>query len=131
YVTTMQAWKYTLPAFLVPFVFVLDPQGVGLLLKIPKDGSVWDIVIVTIKTALGLAALAAGAQNWALRRNTRVEQGLWIIAGLLLVFPSLIEGIAESITGLDVPHPAPLGIIIGVALLARQKFMPASPAVIK
>src|SRR5215471_12052993 len=23
--TTMQAWKYTLPAFLVPFVFVLDP----------------------------------------------------------------------------------------------------------
>ena len=39
YRTTMQAWKYTLPAFLVPFVFVLDPQGVGLLLKIPKDGS--------------------------------------------------------------------------------------------
>ena len=41
YVTTLQAWKYTLPAFLVPFVFVLDPQGVGLLMKIPKDGSVY------------------------------------------------------------------------------------------
>ena len=39
YKTTLQAWKYTLPAFLVPFVFVLDPQGVGLLLKIPKGGS--------------------------------------------------------------------------------------------
>src|SRR6478752_4247454 len=39
YKTTMQAWKYTLPAFLVPFVFVLDPQGVGLLLKIPAGGS--------------------------------------------------------------------------------------------
>src|SRR6476469_4936943 len=25
YITTMQAWKYTLPAFLVPFCFVLDP----------------------------------------------------------------------------------------------------------
>ena len=33
YKTTLQAWKYTLPAFLVPFVFVLDPQGVGLLLQ--------------------------------------------------------------------------------------------------
>ena len=44
YKTTMQAWKYTLPAFLVPFVFVLDPQGVGLLLKIPKGGSWIDIV---------------------------------------------------------------------------------------
>ena len=28
YKTTLQSWKYTLPAFLVPFVFVLDPQGV-------------------------------------------------------------------------------------------------------
>ena len=36
YKTTLQAWKYTMPAFLVPFVFVLDPQGVGLLLIIPK-----------------------------------------------------------------------------------------------
>src|SRR5207248_6768326 len=69
YRTTMQAWKYTLPAFLVPFVFVLDPDGVGLLMKIPKDGSVWDIFLITAKTAAGLAALAAGAQNWALRQN--------------------------------------------------------------
>ncbi len=44
YKTTLQAWKYTLPAFLVPFVFVLDPQGVGLLMKIPKDGSICDII---------------------------------------------------------------------------------------
>src|SRR6202521_28752 len=35
YATTMQAWKYTMPAFLVPFVFVLDPSGIGLLMKIP------------------------------------------------------------------------------------------------
>ena len=33
YLTTMQAWKYTMPAFLVPFVFVCDPFGVGLLLQ--------------------------------------------------------------------------------------------------
>ena len=33
YRTTLQSWKYTLPAFVVPFVFVLDPAGVGLLLK--------------------------------------------------------------------------------------------------
>ncbi len=72
YKTTLQSWKYTLPAFLVPFVFVLDPQGIGLLLKIPKDGSWIDIVYITAKTALGLLALAAAAQNWALRRNTAI-----------------------------------------------------------
>src|SRR5207249_1457996 len=32
YRTTLQSWKYTMPAFLVPFMFVLDPSGVGLLL---------------------------------------------------------------------------------------------------
>ncbi len=32
YRTTLQAWKYTMPAFLVPFMFVLDDAGRGLLL---------------------------------------------------------------------------------------------------
>ena len=32
YKTTLQCWKYTVPAFLVPFMFVLDPSGLGLLL---------------------------------------------------------------------------------------------------
>src|SRR5690242_10714613 len=124
YKTTMQAWKYTLPAFLVPFVFVLDPQGVGLLMQIPKNGSVWDIVIVTAKTAAGLAALAAAAQNWALRQNTQAERVLWVFAGLLLVFPSLLEALAERLSGYDVPHPAPLGLAIVVALLLKQYMTP-------
>ena len=50
YKTTLYAWKYTLPAFLVPFVFVLDPQGLGLLMKIPKGGSVYDIIYITAVT---------------------------------------------------------------------------------
>ncbi|HVY58312.1 MAG TPA: TRAP transporter fused permease subunit [Xanthobacteraceae bacterium] len=120
YVTTMQAWKYTLPAFLVPFVFVLDPRGAGLLLKIPSGGSVLDIVWITAITAAGLAALAAAAQNWGLRRNTTVERALFLLAGLLLVFPSLIEALLETISGLDVPYPAPFGLAIAGALLLLQ-----------
>ena len=119
YVTTLQAWKYTLPAFLVPFVFILDPQGVGLLMKIPKDGSVWDILLITGKTAAGLAALAAAAQNWALRQNTTPERMLWVLAGLLLVFPSLLEPLAERISGYDLPHPAPLGLAICRGFVAK------------
>ena len=128
YLTTMQAWKYTLPAFLVPFVFVLDPQGVGLLMKIPKDGSVYDIIWITGITAAGLAALAAAAQNWALRQNTHLERLFWLLSGLLLVFPSLLEALAETLTGLDVPHPAPLGLAIAALLLVKQKLMPMTAA---
>lgn len=128
YVTTMQAWKYTLPAFLVPFVFVLDPLGIGLLMKIPKGGGIYDIVWITFVTGAGLAALAAAAQNWALHRTTVVERGLFLLTGLLLVFPSLIEAICESITGLDVPYPAPFGLVLGAILLGWQWMTRRQPA---
>jgi TRAP-type uncharacterized transport system fused permease subunit len=127
YKTTMQAWKYTLPAFLVPFVFVLDPQGIGLLLKIPKDGSWVDIVEITLKTAAGLAALAAAAQGWALRRTTLSERALLTLAGLLLVFPSLIEALLEAIIGRDISYTATFGLALAAAVLLKQLLQPLPP----
>lgn len=122
YMTTLQAWKYTIPAFLVPFVFVLDPNGVGLLMKIPHDGTIWNIVGIALKTAIGLAALAVAAQGWALHRTAMAERVIWMFAGLLLVFPSLIEALAETLTNYDFPSPAPFGLAILGALLLKQKY---------
>jgi TRAP transporter 4TM/12TM fusion protein len=127
YKTTLQAWKYTIPAFLVPFVFVLDPEGIGLLLKIPPGGSWIDIVIITGKAALGLAALAAAAQGWALRRTTAAERLLLLLAGLLLVFPSLIEAFMEAIVGRDIEYTATFGLVLATVVLFRQRMLPASP----
>ncbi len=127
YKTTLQAWKYTLPAFLVPFVFVLDPQGVGLLLTIPKGGSWVDIVQISIKAALGLAALAAAAQGWALRKTTVAERVLLVIAGLFLVFPSLLEALIEFIIGRDISYTATIGVVIGALVLLKQRMQPALP----
>ncbi|MBN8920126.1 MAG: TRAP transporter large permease subunit, partial [Rhizobiales bacterium] len=120
YKTTLQAWKYTMPAFLVPFVFVLDPQGVGLLLKLPADGSWIDIVEIFVKTGLGIMALAAAAQCWVLVRTTRIEQALLVLAGLLLIFPSLIEAGAERIIGRDIDYTATLGIAVAAVVVALQ-----------
>ena len=67
-----------MPAFLVPFVFVLDPQGIGLLLKLPKDGSWIDIVEITLKTGLGLGALTVAAllitTPWGGRNATAYDE---------------------------------------------------------
>ncbi len=127
YKTTLQAWKYTLPAFLVPFVFVLDPQGVGLLLTLPKGGSWVDIVMITLKSAFGLAALAAAAQGWALRRTTVAERGLLVLAGLFLVFPSLLEALIERIIGRDIDYTATIGLAIAAIVLIKQRMQPAPP----
>ena len=130
YKTTLQSWKYTMPAFLVPFVFVCDPQGVGLLLNIPKGGSWVDIVEITVKITIGLLLLCAFAQNWALRQNTAVERGLLLLSGLLLVFPALIEAIIESLIGVDISYTYVPGLLIGAGVLFWQsrtpaKFLPA------
>ncbi len=127
YKTTLQAWKYTIPAFLVPFVFVLDPQGVGLLLKLPAGGSWVDIVLITAKTGLGLAALASAAQGWALRRTTTAERLLLTLAGLFLVFPSLLEALMEALTGRDISYTATFGLAIAAGVLLKQRMQPVLP----
>jgi TRAP transporter 4TM/12TM fusion protein len=128
YKTTLQSWKYTLPAFLVPFVFVLDPDGIGLLLKIPKDGTWLSIVWITLRAALGLAALSAAAQNWGLRHNTPLERVLYLFAGLLLIFPSLIEAGAEWASGRDIEYTGTLGLVIALGLVLWQRMRPGAPA---
>jgi TRAP transporter 4TM/12TM fusion protein len=52
--TMLMTWKYTLPAFLVPFGFVLDPGGAALLGQAPAG----EIVIATVVSALVVAVLA-------------------------------------------------------------------------
>jgi TRAP transporter 4TM/12TM fusion protein len=93
YKTTMQCWKYTVPAFLVPFMFVLDTSGQGLLLmgstKALDAANWWSIASVTFTAAVGVAALAAGFQGWAIKRATGVERVMLLVAGFALVYPSI------------------------------------------
>jgi TRAP transporter 4TM/12TM fusion protein len=88
YKTTLQAWKYTLPAFVVPFVFVLDPAGVGLLLKAPPHATWLAVAWIAFTACLGIAALAAGTQGWFLRRCGPLERIVLIVAGLALIYPA-------------------------------------------
>jgi TRAP transporter 4TM/12TM fusion protein len=95
YKTTLQCWKYTVPAFLVPFMFVLAPEGQGLLLmgsaKALATASWWSIAHVALTAAVGIAALAAGFQGWALKRTTLLERCMFIVAGIALVVPSAVS----------------------------------------
>ena len=91
YKTTLQCWKYTTPAFLVPFMFVLDPSGQGLLLmgstKALANADWLSIAWVTFNAAAGIMALACGFQGWLLKRATAIERTMLIVAGFALVYP--------------------------------------------
>jgi TRAP transporter 4TM/12TM fusion protein len=97
YKTTMYAWKYTLPAFIVPFMFVLDPKGVGILLK----GPVIDVIWTTVTAFIGVASLAGGVENWFFKKTTLYERIMLLAAGLLLFYPvALYDIIGFGLMGL-------------------------------
>src|SRR5438477_5067323 len=94
YKTTLQCWKYTAPAFLVPFMFVLDPSGTGLLLTgsfKTLAGADWgSIALVTLTAAVGIVALAGGLQGWLFKRTSLAERIMLSVAGFLLVYPKAL-----------------------------------------
>jgi TRAP-type uncharacterized transport system fused permease subunit len=94
YKTTLQCWKYTVPAFLVPFMFVLDPSGTGLLLtgsfKTLGNADWGSIAEVTITAAVGIVALAGGFQGWLLKRTSLPERVMLLVSGFLLVYPKVL-----------------------------------------
>ncbi len=83
--TTLHSWKYTMPAFLVPFAFMIAPAGVGLLLM---RGSALGIAhVATFTAALGIAALACGVQGWMFTPHDWPSGSLVAAGLLLLVYP--------------------------------------------
>ena len=92
YRTTLQAWKYTVPAFLLPFAFVLEPAGAGLLMK----GAAIDIVTSSLTAAVGIAALTAGFQGWLLREANGPLRAILVAGGLLLIYPAVAADVAGA-----------------------------------
>jgi TRAP-type uncharacterized transport system fused permease subunit len=101
--TMVQAWKYTLPAFLVPFMFCLTPEGLRLLMvtpegRWPETVADWAGILLTTGTScLALAGLCVGATGYALRPANALERVLATLGGLALLAADLradILGIA-------------------------------------
>ncbi len=116
YRTTLQAWKYTMPAFVVPFFFVLDPMGSGVLLVLPKGANWGEVAWVVFLIFVALAALAAGLQGWLLKRTNALERLILVAAGLLVIVP---------VASLDAVG---VGLFFLVLLMQWLRKSPAAPA---
>jgi TRAP transporter 4TM/12TM fusion protein len=98
--TMMLTARYTLPAFLVPFAFVLSPNGEGLLLQ----GDFETIAVACVVSAAAVAGLAVALGGWLrgpVAAPARVLAGagsilllylepLWIAIGLGLLAAALV-----------------------------------------
>ena len=108
--TTMMAWKYTLTAFLLPFIFTVLPEGKALLLHwegISVIGGVWTI----ISAFIGIGLLASGCSGWLIRRSTPLERTITIAAALGFVLPYHIGSVAGVV------------LVGGVVLLQKTNWL--------
>ncbi len=80
--TMILTWKYTLPAFIVPFVFTITPGGTAVLMR----GSAGQIAMVTSLAAVGTAAIAAAFGGRIRAPLSGVERLLFGGAGLVMLF---------------------------------------------
>ena len=115
--TMFMAWKYCLPAFLVPFMFTLTAEGASLLLLLPKAGAPgeviiafkdawgaawgaggWQMILVTFLTScVAVAALAGAFGGWLVRQASVVERLVLGAGGLLLLYASAGADIAGAV----------------------------------
>ena len=110
--TSIIAVKYGIPAFIVPFFFVYQPE-------LLMQGS-WDAVAMAAGTAiLGAGCIAAALQGWLLCRAVPLERLLLMAASLLLIF----SGIATDIVGLGL-----LAAVVAWQALRRSRRAAAEPA---
>ncbi len=99
--TMWLTWKYTLPAFLVPFVFVLSGPGVGLLMQ----GGIVTVLVAFVASALAVAALAVVTGAWLLGPAHLPERAIFLVAALALLVMSpltIAVGLGAIVLGIVV-----------------------------
>jgi TRAP-type uncharacterized transport system fused permease subunit len=101
----MQAWKYSLPAFLVPFLFAASPTGANLLIVGATPSG---FVAACANGVLALFFLSTGVVGHLSRPVGRLERALLVVTACVMVaFP-----IGPSLAGA-------IPVIIGSAIVAR------------
>jgi TRAP transporter 4TM/12TM fusion protein len=91
--TMWLTWRYTLSAFLVPFIFVLSEPGIGLLLQ----GGWQNILVASTVSVISVSALAVTTGAWLLGPAGWIERVLLAVGAFaLLVMEPLFIGVGAS-----------------------------------
>jgi TRAP transporter 4TM/12TM fusion protein len=110
----MQAWKYSIPAFLVPFFFAASKEGNSLLLV---DANMIDLVLALVTSVGSLYFLAPAVVGYYSAPLNLIERALLIILALVMVVDPLdADSVLTFVTGL-------IPLIIGIAVLVRNRMV--------
>jgi TRAP transporter 4TM/12TM fusion protein len=84
--TGVQATKLGIAAFIIPFIFVFNPE----MLLFGVEGHALSMIWMIVSAVIGIVALAAGVEGFFLTRMNWIERVLLVGGGLGLVTPGLL-----------------------------------------
>jgi len=95
----MQAWKYSLPAFLVPFLFAASPDGANLLII---GATLPGFILATISSTIALFLISLGIVGYLRGPLNVLERALLILIACIMVLDPLelnLLGLAPTVAG--------------------------------
>ena len=104
--TAFTATKLAIGAFIVPYVFALNPAMLFI------DTTVWEVVLICITSCVGIFSVSASLEGYFLHNMQWYERILAAIGGLLLIYPGIVtDGIGLGL----------VAIVIVIQLLSKKK----------
>jgi len=104
--TAFTATKLAIGAFIVPYVFALNPAMLFV------DTTVWEVILICITSFVGIFGVSSALQGWFLHHMSWYERLLSAVGGLMLIYPGLIT---------DTVGLALVAVVVILQIITRKK----------
>ena len=104
--TAITATKLAIGAFIVPYVFALNPAMLFI------DTTAWEVVLIIITSLIGIFAVSASLEGYLLRHMPWYQRVLSAVGGLLLIYP----GAVTDTIGISI-----VAIVVIIQIITKNK----------
>ncbi|MBR2418089.1 MAG: TRAP transporter fused permease subunit, partial [Clostridia bacterium] len=111
--TAFTATKLAIGAFIVPYVFALNPA----MLFIDTDG-VWEVILICITSFAGIFGVSAALEGYFLTHMSWYERIISVAGGLLLIYP----GAVTDAIGLGL-----VAVVLAIQFIKKKNHKNVSP----
>ncbi len=104
--TAFTATKLAIGAFIVPYVFALNPAMLFI------NTTVWEVILICITSCVGIFAVSASLEGYFLHNMAWYERIVSAIGGLLLIYPGIVT---------DIIGVALVSVVLVIQLMTKKK----------
>lgn len=104
--TAFTATKLAIGAFIVPYVFALNPAMLFI------NTTAWEVILICITSFVGIFAVSASLEGYFLHKMAWFERIISVVGGLLLIYP----GILTDVIGVTL-----VGVVLGIQFLTKKR----------